>query len=33
MNKPMQKNYNLKTPKGRAKYTVDMLNYRKYMNE
>ena len=31
MNKPMQKNYDLSTIKGRAKYTVDMLNYRKYI--
>ena len=31
MVRPIQKNYNLSTPKGKAEYTVAMLEYRDYL--
>lgn len=31
MVRPIQKNYDLSTPKGKAEYTIDMLEYRDYL--
>lgn len=31
MTEPRQENYDLSTPKGKAEYTIDMLEYRDYL--
>lgn len=33
MTEPRKENYNLETPKGKAQYTVAMLNYRHYLRD